>query len=154
MAKAFNCGADQKGYCNASIAGTDAAAQGVGAWKYDVQGAMDFASQAFLKRDAKVTYFAWATIDRIVGKEIQLTNPDGSRTYVQMHMLRNRLYIFEATVPKGSPEPGLFQQSPRLLDEQNTPVRFQDNYLNMYGLPEDSPARQPGFRQAPGAGRQ
>ena len=30
MAKAFNCGADQKGYCNASIAGTDAAAQGVG----------------------------------------------------------------------------------------------------------------------------
>jgi len=119
-----------------------------------VQGAMDFASQAFLKRDAKVTYFAWATIDRIVGKEIQLTNPDGSRTYVQMHMLKNRLYIFEATVPKGSPEPGLFQQSPRLLDEQNNPVRYQDNYLNMYGLPEDSPVRQPGFKQAPGAGRQ
>jgi hypothetical protein len=154
MAKAFNCGKDDHGYCNAAIGGTDAAAQGIGAWKYDVQGAMDHASEAFLKRDTKITYFAWATIDRIVGREIQMTNPDGSRTYVQMHMLRNRLYIFEATVPKGSPEPGLFQQSPRLLDEQNNPVRFQDNYLNMYGLPEDSPARQPGFRQAPGAARQ
>ena len=142
MAKAFNCGAADKGYCNASIAGTDAAAQGVGAWKYDVQGAMDHASETFLKRDAKVTYFAWATIDRIVGREIQMTNPDGSRTYVQIHMLANRLYIFEATVPKGQPEPGLFQQSPRFLNEANEPVRFQDNYLNMYGLPEASPVRQ------------
>jgi len=142
MAKAFNCGKDDKGYCNAAIAGTDAAAQGVGAWKYDVLGAMDHASEAFLKRDAKVTYFAWATIDRIVGREIQMTNPDGSRTYVQIHMLANRLYVFEATVPKGQPEPGLFQQSPRFLDEANNPVRYQDNYLNMYGLPEASPARQ------------
>jgi len=142
MAKAFNCGAGDKGYCNAAIAGTDAAAQGVGAWKYDVEGAMDHASETFLKRDTKVTYFAWATIDRIVGREIQMTNPDGSRTYVQIHMLQNRLYIFEATVPKGSPEPGLFQQSPRFLDEANKPVRYTDNYLNMYGLPENSPARQ------------
>jgi len=137
--------------CTAAIAGTDSAAQGVGAWKYDVLGALDHASEAFLKRDAKVTYFAWATIDRIVGRQIQLTNPNGSRTYVQIHMLENRLYIFEATVPKGSPEPGLFQQSPRFLDGDGKAVRYPDNYMNMYGIPEASPARQ--GTQGPRGGR-
>ena len=151
MAKALNCPKDSPGSCAAAIAGTDSVAQGVGAWKYDTLGAMDHASEAFLKRDAKVTYFAWATIDRIVGRQIQLTNPDGSRTFVQIHMLENRLYIFEATVPKGSPEPGLFQQSPRFLDGDGKAVRYPDNYLNMYGIPEASPARQ--GTQAPRAGR-
>ena len=142
MAKALNCvpGAPQ-GQCTAAIAGTDSAAQGVGAWKYDVLGALDHASEAFLKRDAKVTYFAWATIDRIVGRQIHLTNPDQSRTFVQIHMLENRLYIFEATVPPRAPEPGLFQQSPRFLDAYGKPVRYPDNYMNMYGIPEASPAR-------------
>ena len=128
--------------CDAAIAGLDSVAQGVGAWKYDVLGALDHASEAFLKRDAKVTYFAWATIDRIVGRQIHLTNPDQSRTFVQIHMLDNRLYIIEATVPPRSPEPGLFQQSPRFLDADGNPVRYPDNYLNMYGIPEASPARR------------
>ncbi len=143
MAKTMNCapGAPQ-GQCTAAIAGADSAAQGVGAWKYDVLGAPDHATEAFLKRDAKVTYFAWATIDRIVGRQINLTNPDQSRTFVQIHMLDNRLYIFEATVPPRSPEPGLFQQSPRFLDADGKPVRYPDNYVNMYGIPEASPARQ------------
>ena len=139
MAKALNCPKDSPGSCAAAIAGTDSVAQGVGAWKYSMLGAMDHASEAFLKRDAKVTYFAWATIDRIVGRQIQLTNPDGSRTYVQIQMLMNRLYIFEATVPKGSPEPGLFQQSPRFLDGDGKAVRYPDNYLNMYGIPRRRP---------------
>ena len=149
MANAMKCapGAPQ-GECTAAIAGADSVAQGVGAWKYDVLGALDHASEAFLKRDAKVTYFAWATIDRIVGRQIQLTNPDQSRTYVEMHMYDDRLYIFEATVPARSPEPGLFQQSPRFLDADGKPVRYNDNYLDRYGLPEASPARQ-----APQGGR-
>lgn len=143
MAQSMSCapGAPQ-GQCTAAIAGADSAAQGVGAWKYDVQGAIDYASEAFLKRNAKVTYFAWATIDRIVGRQIQLTNPDRSRTFVAIHMLENRLYIFEATVPAGAPEPALFQQSPQFLDGEGKTVRFPDNYINMYGIPEASPARQ------------
>jgi len=140
MAK--NCAQGAQRPCPAAIAGTDSVAQGVGAWKYDVLGALDHASEAFLKRDAKVTYFAWATIDRITGRQIHLTNPDQSRTFVQIHMLENRLYIFEATVPARAPEPGLFQQSPRFLDEAGRPVRYPDNYVNMYGLPSASPARQ------------
>jgi len=145
MAGTMNCAAGTPAnQCTAAIAGTDSAAQGVGAWKYDVLGALDHASEEILKRNAKVTYFAWATIDRIVGRQIQLTNPDGSRTYVEMHMYADRLYIFEATVPKGSPEPGLFQQSPRFLDGDGKAVRYQDNYLDRYGLPEASPVRQGG----------
>jgi hypothetical protein len=152
MAKSMNCAAGTPPtQCTAAIAGTDSAAQGVGAWKYDVLGALDHASEAFLKRDAKVTYFAWATIDRIVGRQIHLTNPDQSRTFVQIHMLENRLYIFEATVPPRAPEPGLFQQSPRFLDADAKPVRYPDNYMNMYGIPEASPARQ--GTQAPRGGR-
>ena len=152
MAKSMNCSAGTPPtQCTAAIAGTDSAAQGVGAWKYDVLGALDHASEAFLKRNAKVTYFAWATIDRIVGRQIHLTNPDQSRTFVQIHMLENRLYIFEATVPPRAPEPGLFQQSPRFLDANGKPVRYPDNYVNMYGIPEASPARQ--GTQVPRGGR-
>ena len=152
MAKSMNCAAGTPPtQCTAAIAGTDSAAQGVGAWKYDVLGALDHASEAFLNRDAKVTYFAWATIDRITGRQIHLTNPDQSRTFVQIHMLENRLYIFEATVPPRAPEPGLFQQSPRFLDADGKPVRYPDNYMNMYGIPEASPARQ--GTQAPRGGR-
>jgi hypothetical protein len=152
MAQSLSCapGAPQ-GSCTAAIAGTDSAAQGIGAWKYDVQGALDHASEAFLKRDAKVTYFAWATIDRIVGRQIHLTNPNGSRTFVAIHMLENRLYIFEGTVPARAPEPALFEQSPQLLDADGKTVRFPDNYINMYGIPEASPARQ--GTQTPRGGR-
>ena len=152
MAKSMSCAAGTPSTeCTAAIAGTDSAAQGVGAWKYDVLGALDHASEEILKRNAKVTYFAWATIDRIVGRQIQLTNPDLSRTYVEMHMYANRLYIFEATVPRGAPEPGLFQQSPRFLDGDGKPVRYQDNYLDRYGLPEESPARRQAQRGGRGA---
>lgn len=154
MAKATKCSDGSPKECTAAIAGTDAGAQGVGAWRYDVLGALDHASEEFLKRDAKVTYFAWATIDRIVGRQIQLTNRDGSRTYVEMHMFADRLFIFEATVPKGAPEPGLFQQSPRLLDGAGKAVRYNDNYLDRYGLPEAARAKQDaaGPRGARGGG--
>src|SRR5436190_659857 len=108
----------------------------------------DFTYTSWL--EAKLTYFAWATIDRIVGRQIQLTNPDRSRTFVAIHMLENRLYIFEATVPARAPEPALFQQSPQFLDADGKTVRFPDNYINMYGIPEGSPARQ--GTQAPRGG--
>ena len=116
-------------------AGNDPVAQGVGGWKYDVLGAIDHATSAFLTRGAKLTYFAWATIDRITGRQIHLTNADQSRTFAQIHMHENRLYIIEATVPARSPEPGLFQQSARFLDEAGHPVRYTDNYANMYTPP-------------------
>lgn len=117
-------------------AGNGTVAQGVGGWKYDVLGAVDHASQEILQRGSTVTYFAWSAINRINGRDIHLTNKDQSRTFVQMHMHENRLYIFEATVPAGAPEPLLFQQSPVILDADGREVRYSDNYLNLFPPPK------------------
>lgn len=130
--RAKSCPPDAQSLC----LGTDAdGAQGPGGWKYDVLGAVDFATWDLLKRDAKVTYFAWANIDRISGRQIHFTNADRSRTFVQIHMHENRLYIFEATVPAGAPEPGLFQQSARFLDQDGRNVRYETTYMNGYPRP-------------------
>ena len=117
-------------------AGNGTAAQGVGGWKYDVLGAADHATQEILQRGAKVTYFAWTNINRINGREIHLTNADQSRTFVDVHMHENRLYIFEATVPVRSAEPLLFEQSPQFLDAEGRSVRYSDNYLNLFPAPK------------------
>ena len=50
-------------------------------------------------------------------------------------MHQDRLYIFEATVPKGEPEPGIFHQSVRFIDDQGEPVRYDYLYHNGYGRP-------------------
>jgi len=130
--RAKNCEVGAQNLC----AGNGTAAQGVGGWKYDVLGAIDHASQEILQRGSTVTYFAWSAINRINGRDIHLTNADKSRTFVQMHMHENRLYIFEATVPAGAPEPLLFQQSPQFLDADGRDVRYSDNYLNLFPAPK------------------
>lgn len=130
--RAKSCNPDAQSLC----LGTDAdGAQGPGGWKYDVLGAVDFATWQLLRRDAKVTYLAWAAIDRIAGRQIHFTNADRSRTFVQIHMHENRLYVFEATVPASAPEPGLFQQSPRFLDKDGKVVRYETIYSNGYPPP-------------------
>src|SRR5215831_15523746 len=57
-----------------------------GHWKADIRGAIDYASWQVLQRDAKVTLFTWAAMDMVEGRQIQLTNPDKSRTYVGVFM--------------------------------------------------------------------
>jgi len=101
----------------------------------ELRGAMEYAAWSFLKRDAKVTYYAYGNTDRIEGRRLQLTNTDGSRTYAQIHMHENRLYIFEATVPKGAPSPALFQQSSGFLDKNGGRVRYNSIYSNPYPPP-------------------
>lgn len=101
----------------------------------ELRGAMEYAAWSFLKRDAKVTYYAYGNTDRIEGRRLQLTNADGSRTFAQIHMHENRLYIFEATVPKGAPSPALFQQSAGFLDKNGVRVRYDSVYSNAYPAP-------------------
>jgi hypothetical protein len=116
--------------------GTDEdGAQGAGSYKYETRGAPDYVTSQIIQRDGKVTYLAWAVIDRIEGKYIHMTNPDRSRTFFGIYMHDNRLYITEATVPAGYPEPGLFQQSLRFLDENGNPVRYQTIYTNGFPAP-------------------
>ena len=99
----------------------------------ELRGAMEYAAWQFLKRDAKVTYYAYGNTERIEGRRLQRSNADGSRTFGEIHMHENRLYIFEATVPKGAPSPELFQQSVGFVDKDGVRVRYNGLYTN--GVP-------------------
>ena len=101
----------------------------------ELRGAIDYAAWGFIKRDGRVTYYAYANNDRVEGRRLQLTNPDRSQTFVAIHMLENRLYILEGTVPAGAPPPGLFQQSLGFLDKDGIRVRFDSVYSNSYPPP-------------------
>jgi hypothetical protein len=105
----------------------------------ELRGAMEYAAWQFLKRDAKVTYYAYGNAERIEGRRLQLTNADGSRTFGEIHMHENRLYIFEATVPKGAPSPELFQQSVGFIDSNGVRVRYNGLYSNAYPAPPRVP---------------
>ena len=83
-------------------------------WSNELRGALDYAASDFVKRDATVTDYSYYNAERVEGRRIQLTNADQSRTFAAIHMHENRLYIFEGTVPRGAPPPGLFQHGARI----------------------------------------
>ena len=112
-------------------------------WRGDVQGSIVNASWRFIQRNAKVTYFAWAVTDSVEGQRLQLTNPDGSRTFAAIYRHGTRLYILEGTVPKGAPAPGLFQQSLMWLDEEGKPIRYRSLYTTGYSDEWKFPAPPP-----------
>jgi hypothetical protein len=103
--------------------------------RLDLRGAIDFATWSYLKKDAKVTFFAYYNSDLVEGRQLQLTNADGSRTFVAIHMHENRLYIIDGTVPKGAPQPALFQQSMGFIDNQGKRIRYETIYSNAYPPP-------------------
>ena len=124
----------------------------------EMRGALVYASWNFMKRDGvKVTHYAHYNSDVIEGHEIHLTNADGSRTFGVVHMHEDRLYILEATVPRGAPAPGLFQISLRFLDKDLNPVRYQwvgtQLYSNGYPPPPRARGGQQGQGQGQGQGR-
>lgn len=104
-------------------------------WVGELRGAMDYAANKFLQRDAKVTHYAYYNTDRVEGRRIQLTNADRTQTFAAIHMHDNRLYILEGTVSADSPPPGLFQQSLGFIDRQGIRVRYETIYSNMYPPP-------------------
>jgi hypothetical protein len=104
-------------------------------WVGELRGAMDYAAGAFLRRNAKVTDYAYSQTERIEGRRMQLLNPDGSQTFVMLHMHQNRLYILEGTVAAGSPPPALFQQSLSFVDKDGFRVRYDTPYSNAYPPP-------------------
>jgi hypothetical protein len=103
---------------------------GLGYWKMDVMGATQYATWKYLQRDAKLTHFMWNNTDLVAGHQLQMTNRDESRVFVAIYMHENRLYIMEGNAPKGAAEPGLFQQSLSLFDEEGNRVRYQSIYYN------------------------
>jgi hypothetical protein len=111
---------------------------GVGYWKHDVRGAPLYATSMFIKRDMKLTEMYWNQQDLVSGIVLQLTsNADESRTYVYIAMHEMRLYIAEATVPKGSPEPALFVQAVGWLDKDGKHIRYRTMYSHeIHGMKE------------------
>jgi hypothetical protein len=104
----------------------------------ELRGAMDFAVWGFIQRDAKITFYTYYSAELVEGKQLQLTNPDGSRTFAAINIHDNRLYIAEGTVPKGAPLPALFQQSMGFIDKEGKRIRYETIYSNAYPPPRRS----------------
>jgi hypothetical protein len=122
----------------------------------DIRGAMIYAALKFIQRDTKVTAFHWNFVDLVQGYQLQLTNRDDSRTFVSIYMHENKLYVMEGTVPKGYPEPGLFQQSLGFVDEAGNGLRYEAIYSNeFHGLRiyDPPPLRRGGAAPQPAAAR-
>jgi hypothetical protein len=99
----------------------------------EVAGATDHAVAQFLMRDGvKVTQYGTYFLDMVSGRELQLTNADESRTYVAVHQHAGRLYIQEATVPAGMPEPILFLQSLAWVNDEGRAIRYRTLYTEGY----------------------
>jgi hypothetical protein len=109
----------------------------------EVAGAMDHAAAAYLKRDGvKITQYGTYFLDMVLGRLVQLTNPDRSRTYVAIHQHAGRLYIHEATVPAGMPEPILFWQSLAWVNDEGKAIRYRTLYTEGYAdwrFPQPTP---------------
>jgi hypothetical protein len=99
----------------------------------EVAGAMDPCRRALLVRDGRsVAHYGAYYIDLVSGRQLQLTNSDRSRTYVAVHQHAGRLYIQEATVPAGMPEPILFMQSLAWLNDEGLVIRYRTLYTEGY----------------------
>src|SRR6185503_13222684 len=118
---------------NANCRANAPASLGPGYSHHDERGAIVYATFKLLQRDAKLNYMAWEWQDMVEGHLLQLTNTaDRSRTYAWIGMHQHKLYIVEGTVPAGSPEPGLFQQSVGWVDKDGNGIRYQTIYSNSY----------------------
>jgi hypothetical protein len=93
-------------------------------WRIDVIASIAYAATKIRSRGGSVDYDAWHHIDRVAGHQLNITNLDESRSYVGIYLHKNRLYIIEATVPKGYPPQGHFQQSLAFLDEDGVRIRY------------------------------
>jgi hypothetical protein len=122
-------------------------------WQIDILGSIAYAATQYRQRPGvKVTFDAFHYINLVTGHELQLTNPDQTRSYVGIYLHENRLYIFDATVAKGMPPPLIFQQSMEFLDAEGKSIRYRTYYFDK--LPEPKLGRRgagdPGG--GPGAG--
>lgn len=117
---------------NANCRANAPPALGAGYANHDERGAIVYATFKLLQRDAKLNFLAWEWQDMVEGHLVQLTNADQSRTFAWVGMHAHKLYILEGTVPAGSPEPGLFQQSMGWVDKNGNGIRYQTIYSNSY----------------------
>jgi len=103
-------------------------------FRMDVAGATDYAVWNFIKQDGvKMTSYMFYFVELVSGRLLQMTNPDKSRTFAAVHQHTGRLYIHQATVPSGMPDPILFMQSLAWADEKGLAIRYRTMYTEGYG---------------------
>jgi len=134
------------------------ATSGRGQWKTDLRGALVHATWQFMQRDVKVTHYMWSFVDLVEGHRLQMTNnADQSRTFASVHMHENKLYILEATAPRGMHGQEQFQQSLGWLDENGIGLRYLDVYSNqdiyLNGHPPPGRVDRTGLDSQSGQGR-
>jgi len=113
----------------------------------EVVAAIDHAVATFLKREGiEVTQFGTFHVDRVLGRELRLTNDDGSRTYVGIHQHTGRLYIHQAEVATGMPEPLLFMQSLGWVNAEGLAIRYVRLYSEGYGEWQFPQSDTPAYR--------
>jgi hypothetical protein len=116
-------------------------------WQIDILGSIAYAATQYRQKPGvKVTFDAFHYVNLVTGHQLQITNPDQSRTFAAIYLHENRLYIFDATVAKGMPPPLVFNQSMEFLDAEGKSIRYRTYYFNK--LPEPRLGRGGG----PGAG--
>jgi hypothetical protein len=88
----------------------------------------------FIKRDGvKITQYLYYFVDLVSGRLLQMTNPDKTRTFAAVHQHAGRLYIHQATVPPGMPDPILFMQSLSWANDKGLAIRYRSIYTEGYG---------------------
>jgi hypothetical protein len=99
-------------------------AQGYQYWRIDKLASVAYAATQIRQRGGEVTFDAWHHVDRVAGHQLQITNPDESRTFAGIYLHEDHLFIVEATVPRGTPPPGMFQQGLGFIDENGRRIRY------------------------------
>jgi hypothetical protein len=124
---------------------------GIGYWKHDIRGAIQNAVfRIFTRPNTQIKDFSWTMEDLVEGDQLELLNTaTGARTFGFVTMHKNKLYILEATVPKGYPPPALFTISLGWVDPQGKPVRYRTMYNNEFMEIEKVPT--PGLAGGGGA---
>lgn len=106
-------------------------------WLVDIAASVAYAATKYRQQPGvAVTYDAFHYIQFVTGHELQLTNPDGTRSYVGLYLHENRLYILDATAPRDEAPPIIFQQSFGFLDAEGKPVSYRPFYVNRFPEPQ------------------
>jgi hypothetical protein len=79
---------------------------------------------ALYRQKGTVTYDEDAQIDRIPGRQLQVTQTDGRRIFFETHYHDGILYILDANMAPRAAPPGQFQQTLQILDKQGVRVRY------------------------------
>ena len=99
------------------------------------RGAVAYAATQ-LRQTGKVTLDAYHEINVIPGHALYITLPDGKRTFAHVMFHKPKLYIAEAVVPPGAPNPDQFIASLSVIDAEGNVLRYEDN---RYAFPDRHP---------------